>query len=143
MTSALSERERRNPQMYNLKTQVAFHGTLTRSLPSIVQKGLVIPGEGNTVKVRCGSSLGVGIYLSPSPDFSLNYTDSNRLIVCAALLGRLYQYGSTKNDKHHSQYNSLVCGDEWVFFNAAQVTRSVHSYMYTYQVHVHYMYIRT
>jgi hypothetical protein len=100
MTSALSERERRNPQMYNLKTQVAFHGTLTRSLPSIVQKGLVIPGEGNTVKVRCGSSLGVGIYLSPSPDFSLNYTDSNRLIVCAALLGRLYQYGSTKNDSN-------------------------------------------
>ena len=35
MTSALAESERRNPRMYNLKTQVAFHGTPTRSLPSI------------------------------------------------------------------------------------------------------------
>jgi len=35
-----------------------------------VQQGLVIPGEGNKVKVRSGSSLGLGIYTSPSPDFS-------------------------------------------------------------------------
>lgn len=35
MYSALAERERKAPQMYNLKTQVAFHGTLTKSLPSI------------------------------------------------------------------------------------------------------------
>ena len=35
-----------------------------------VHHGLVIPGQQNKVEVRCGSSLGVGIYLSPDPDFS-------------------------------------------------------------------------
>ena len=37
----------------------------------LVQHGLVIPGQDNKIKVRCGSSLGVGIYLSPDPTFSL------------------------------------------------------------------------
>ena len=40
------------------------------SFCAIVQQGLVIPGEANKVEVRCGSSLGVGIYTSPFPDFS-------------------------------------------------------------------------
>ena len=37
----------------------------------IVQHGLVIPGQNNTLKVRCGASLGRGIYLSPNAEFSL------------------------------------------------------------------------
>jgi hypothetical protein len=121
MTSVLADSERKNPHMYDVQTHVAFHGTLTRSFPSIVERGLVIPGSGNSVKVRCGSSLGVGIYLSPSPTFSLSFTDSNRLIVCAALLGRVYRHGSIFTGRFHSSFNSLVCGEEWVFFNAAQV----------------------
>jgi hypothetical protein len=94
MTSALWQKERKFPNMFNLKPQIAFHGTRLKSLPFIgkittkksddlypknhlcsfvysVHKGLVIPGSGNDVQVRSGSSLGVGIYLSPSADFSL------------------------------------------------------------------------
>ena len=36
----------------------------------IVHRGLVIPGQDNSVQVRSGSSLGVGIYVSPSAEFS-------------------------------------------------------------------------
>ena len=35
MQTELTEKERKYPQMFDLKTQVAFHGTLTKSLPSI------------------------------------------------------------------------------------------------------------
>lgn len=78
---------------YSLTPQIAFHGTQIKSLPSIgwcliaaylancspfilhtVQHGLVIPGANNNpIKVRCGSSLGKGIYVSPSAEFSLGY----------------------------------------------------------------------
>lgn len=108
MIEQLSKKERAFPKMYCLKPQVAFHGTLTKSLPSIgmystkrkqfkflgkivvacdlsmklfalplVQHGLVIPGKANKVTVRCGSSLGVGIYVSPNPAFSLRYAYSS------------------------------------------------------------------
>jgi hypothetical protein len=102
--------ERKHPQLYNLKPQLAFHGTLSESLPSIVQHGLVIPDKKYGIKVRCGSSLGLGIYLSPDPTFSLGYGlllfnavicccnrftgGSSRLIVCAVLLGKIYKHGN-------------------------------------------------
>ena len=35
MIKALWQKERRFPQMYNLKPEIAFHGTLSKSLPSI------------------------------------------------------------------------------------------------------------
>ena len=35
MTSVLADSERKNPHMYDVQTHVAFHGTLTRSFPSI------------------------------------------------------------------------------------------------------------
>ena len=37
MTSSLWQQERKYPHMYNLKPQIAFHGTRTHSLPSIGQ----------------------------------------------------------------------------------------------------------
>ena len=36
-TRELWKKERQNPLLYSLKPQVAFHGTLSRSLPSIGQ----------------------------------------------------------------------------------------------------------
>ena len=35
MTTSLWQKERRFPNMYNLKPQIAFHGTRLKSLPSI------------------------------------------------------------------------------------------------------------
>ena len=35
MTSSLWQKERRFPNMFNLKPQIAFHGTRQKSLPSI------------------------------------------------------------------------------------------------------------
>ena len=32
---ALWRKERQNPRMFSLKPQIAFHGTMTKSLPSI------------------------------------------------------------------------------------------------------------
>lgn len=120
MVNTLWKKERQNPKMFSLQPQIAFHGTLTKSLPSIVQHGLVIPGKQNKIQVRCGSSLGKGIYLSPSAEFSLGYTDSSRLIVCAVLLGRMYK---GEYDGQYSKHHVFISSSEyeWVFFNAAQV----------------------
>ena len=35
MTSSLWQKERKFPNMYSLKPQIAFHGTRLKSLPSI------------------------------------------------------------------------------------------------------------
>ena len=43
MVKALWQKERRFPQMYNLKPEIAFHGTLTKSLPSIGETHLLDP----------------------------------------------------------------------------------------------------
>jgi len=46
----------------SLDLRPAFHGTRTSNLPSIFDRGLLIPGIGNTLKVVHGAAHGRGIY---------------------------------------------------------------------------------
>ncbi|KAG6826304.1 hypothetical protein H0H92_000390, partial [Tricholoma furcatifolium] len=87
-THGLSDRRRKDAAWdEGGKEEIVFHGTPRHNVGSIVRSGFVVPGEktvdGERVEVRCGSTWGMlswdcpaqGIYTSPSPDFSLSYTD--------------------------------------------------------------------
>ncbi|KAG8980558.1 hypothetical protein FRB90_007643, partial [Tulasnella sp. 427] len=118
---------------------VVYHGTLRRHVGSIVQSGFIIPGQktkaGEEVHVRCGATYGVGTYTSPELGYSLSYSDhtlkapkllpGQKVIVCAALMGRRYQVrpgGSSelrRNPTVMQGYDSHVSptGYEYVVFN--------------------------
>jgi len=127
------------------KPRVTFHGTNRRNVSSIVRHGFVKPGDkagGNTIKIACGASFGVGIYSSPYPTYSLTYADITsgskqktkpedlpglRLIVCAVLMGRTL--GVTRDETRrtteiadtsaHSHVSPNQC--EYVVFDNAQI----------------------
>jgi elongation factor 1-alpha len=104
------------------KVTIAFHGTQDQNLTSIVREGLIVPGSrANAPTVRCGSSFGKGIYVSPEASFSLHYTDSHKLLLCAVLPGRSVtvtgrQSSKLKGDcayicernKKYSIYNDII-----------------------------------
>lgn len=47
----------------------------------------------------------------------------------------------SSSTEHHSRYNALVCGEEWVFFNAAQVRVKHDVITYTTSlIHIHCTY---
>jgi hypothetical protein len=67
---------------------LCFHGTATNNIESILQHGLLVPGEGNNIKVSNGSAYGKGIYLSVDPAVSIPFCKGgNKMFVCACLLG--------------------------------------------------------
>ena len=68
--------------------EIVYHGTSEYNLPSIVSKGLLVPGT-ERVRVVHGSACGVGIYVGTSPVISLCYSSSSKLLVCALLPGIL------------------------------------------------------
>lgn len=87
------------------KPRITYHGTQRRFVPNIVRHGFLRPGMKDPAtkiehEVRCGATYGRGIYSSPSPAFSLSYSDwwctatkpdeyfGLKLIVCATLMGR-------------------------------------------------------
>lgn len=73
------------------KLLMAFHGTHQKSLPSIYNDGLLVPGLGNVIKVANGSAYGCGIYAarSDSASTSWGYSRGNMqpMLICAALDG--------------------------------------------------------
>ena len=66
--------------------EIVYHGTAEGNLPSIVSKGLLMPGTDN-VRVMHGSAYGVGIYVGTSPVVSLGYSNTCKLLVCALIPG--------------------------------------------------------
>jgi hypothetical protein len=67
----------------------AFHGTHENSLSGIYSSGLVVPGQGNVVKVLNGSVHGVGIYTASmtNPAISRGYARGQNppILVCGVL----------------------------------------------------------
>lgn len=66
----------------------AFHGTAETNLPSIFQRGLLIPGHGNELRVINGSVNGLGIYTAQvhNPSLSMGYSrGSKKLLICGVL----------------------------------------------------------
>ncbi|KAI2607296.1 ADP-ribosylation [Hypoxylon fragiforme] len=129
---------------YLTKPHVTFHGTARQFVPSIVRHGFLkpgkpIPGTGEAHQIRCGSTYGQGIYTSPNPDFSLNYTGYRchatnpneyfgiKLIVCATLMGRTAQVSREDNWRDQTEpypgSESHVANRnlEYIVFDSAQV----------------------
>lgn len=65
----------------------AFHGTNAGLHESIFQRGLLIPGAGNDLRVRNGSAHGLGIYTATvsSPWLSRGFCSAPRMLICGVL----------------------------------------------------------
>lgn len=63
---------------------VGYHGTKSGNIPSITQRGLLIPGHGG-IKVAHGSAHGIGIYTAKMGAASLSkgFCDSDQILICA------------------------------------------------------------
>ena len=119
---------------------VSFHGTQRKFIPSIISRGFVKPGDvmngnGDILQVRCGSTWGQGIYSSPEPRYSMNYSDDSdpsfkripgqKLIVCAILRGKAYTCSNYFRNltTPFEDYDTHVSpsGFEYVVFNSSQL----------------------
>ena len=66
----------------------AFHGTFESNFPSISERGFLIPGAWNGIRMRNGCTYGRGIYFANinAPDLALSFSCSSMcLLVCALL----------------------------------------------------------
>jgi len=84
-----------------------YHGTHEQKFPSIFSSGLLIPGDGNDVKVANGTAYGRGIYAATvdNPSVSLGFS---RPTMDCVLLCALLDPGSKKDDPAVSQYSGFV-----------------------------------
>jgi len=70
---------------------LCYHGTNVENFPSIRERGLLVPGQGNELKVVNGSAFGKGIYLATKPNISLGYVrGASEMIVAAASIGNKF-----------------------------------------------------
>ncbi|KAG8983208.1 hypothetical protein FRB90_006219 [Tulasnella sp. 427] len=113
---------------------VVYHGTLRRHVAGIVQSGFAVSGQNN----KGGGEIptyGVGTYTSPDLPYSVSYSDhtikapkllpGQKVIVCAALMGRRFQvrFGGISEMRRNPDllkgYDSHVSpsGYEYVVFN--------------------------
>lgn len=124
------------------RPRVTFHGTDASLVPNIVRCGFLLPGvldptTGAEHRVRCGSTYGKGIYTSPDPTVSHNYTNGEKtnwskksvggrkIIVCAQLMGRsvVTSSGQWGNIATIMDADSQVTPDqlEYIVFDPAMV----------------------
>eukprot|EP00933_Yihiella_yeosuensis_P007705 TRINITY_DN11285_c0_g1_i1.p1 TRINITY_DN11285_c0_g1~~TRINITY_DN11285_c0_g1_i1.p1 ORF type:complete len:526 (-),score=95.15 TRINITY_DN11285_c0_g1_i1:205-1692(-) len=71
------------------KLECAFHGTEETNLESIYAKGLLVPGQGNHVKVANGNAHGQGIYTAKVTHPFLSYSFAKgikrHMLICGVL----------------------------------------------------------
>lgn len=135
---------------YLVKPRLTYHGTSADSAHSIVRYGFIKPGgkigdTGQSLDVRCGSWYGRGIYSSPDPEHSAQYSAYNspethpykiaseKLVVCATILGRttilsgkddlrdILQDKSEPMDRSDSHAVLDEGAVQYVVFNEAQI----------------------
>mmetsp|Transcript_92517 Transcript_92517/g.163615 ORF Transcript_92517/g.163615 Transcript_92517/m.163615 type:complete len:887 (+) Transcript_92517:60-2720(+) len=65
----------------------ALHGTRSSNFTSIFEHGLLIPGQGNELKVANGSYHGLGIYTAnlDAPWLAKRFCSESRMLVCAVV----------------------------------------------------------
>jgi len=68
----------------------AFHGTDPCNFESIFAEGLLVPGDGNDLKIAHGAAHGRGVYVgnveSKGASLSWGFCTSPRMLVCAVLM---------------------------------------------------------
>lgn len=64
-----------------------FHGSNERNYRSILERGLLIPGRGNELRVANGSAHGLGIYTAnvTNPRLSMGFCTAPKMLVCGVL----------------------------------------------------------
>lgn len=64
-----------------------YHGTKNSNIPSILSRGLLVPGQKSGISVAHGSSHGVGIYtgLPGAAGLSRVFCDSSNMLICGAV----------------------------------------------------------
>jgi len=111
-----------------------YHGTKISSLPSIYEKGLLIPGKGNTICVANGSAHGLGVYTAKvnNPNLSWGFCrdfpspTQRRMMVCGILDDAALSSSSgnsrmgTRTISHESPHVRHV-GDAMVIFDDRRV----------------------
>jgi len=113
------------------KPQIAYHGTANDRIHSILEKGLLVPGQNNDVTHKSDSGWwGGGIYVSPDATVSAGYSDPTSLIVCSVLMGNSYQcVGRMDGQPLMAGFDSHISANtpdgsnalEWILFDDAQV----------------------
>ncbi|MCO5567021.1 hypothetical protein L7F22_020704 [Adiantum nelumboides] len=68
---------------------LVFHGTTKESIDKIVREGFKVGGE-KGVPIRCGAAYGHGVYTAASPEISIPYSQSSKMMLLSiALCGKL------------------------------------------------------
>ena len=96
--------------------EIVYHGTAEGNLPSIVSKGLLMPGTEN-VRVVNGSDYGAGIYVGTRPATSMGYSNTCKLLVCALIPGMKVS-ALQANGRKYELYNG---GNFYVIKNPNQL----------------------
>lgn len=65
----------------------AFHGTSSANFASIFRRGLLVPGQGNELRVVHGAVHGQGIYTAnaESPELSWGFCTDQRMLICGVI----------------------------------------------------------
>lgn len=108
------ERKYKNVKNFSCTPEIVYHGTAEQNLPSIVSKGLLMPGT-EKVRVVHGSAYGVGIYVGTSPVVSLSYSNTCKLLVCALIPGMKVPFASGR------KYEIYDGGSFYVIKNPSQL----------------------
>jgi hypothetical protein len=78
---------------------ILFHGTRSVNICSILETSLLVPGNGNNVRVLNGSAYGVGIYTARTPQISTGYTQGcQKMFVCLGAIGPKIQTARQHGD---------------------------------------------
>jgi len=109
--------------------QIAYHGTAEANIGSILEKGLLVPGQGpdgrNVKHATDTGYWGKGIYLSPNSQLSIGYCrGGKKLLICSVLMGKTFTVTARMDGKPiQDGYDShTACsGQEWIIGNPAQV----------------------
>jgi len=97
--------------------RAAYHGTRSCNIPSISERGLLIPGN-NGVRVQNGSAHGVGIYTAKlgSSMLSRGFCDSNQMFICGVndskkVRGKSVRtFGKALHHRHHHRPAATQAG---------------------------------
>jgi len=106
----------------------AFHGTVASNFPAIFERGLLIPGEDNDVRVVNGSVHGKGIYTAnvTHPSLSRGFCSDNQLLICGvlddAVQGSVVEYTMGIRKVLRESESVRHVGDAMVVFDSRRVT---------------------
>eukprot|EP01087_Luapelamoeba_hula_P016273 TRINITY_DN49_c1_g1_i1.p1 TRINITY_DN49_c1_g1~~TRINITY_DN49_c1_g1_i1.p1 ORF type:complete len:816 (+),score=176.19 TRINITY_DN49_c1_g1_i1:2-2449(+) len=106
--------------------RLAYHGTAEHNIDSILDKGLLVPGQDKAVGHATDTGWwGKGIYLSPNHSLSVGYCrGGKKLLLCAVTMGKIYKCSSRIDggalqvgyDSHEDP-----SGQEYVLFDNTRV----------------------